>query len=95
MECRCLETSCWRVSKSFQKVVTIAKKIENMLQPVIAFFLHSSAIKDVVHEMLSLVSLNEVRLPGAHAPNCSFSVCDGSFMKEALVDEKHAARLCW
>ena len=63
-------------------MVTVAKKIENTLQPVIGFCLHPSAIKDVDHEMLWLVLLNEVRLPGAHAPNCSVTDCDELFFIE-------------
>ena len=34
-------------------------------------------------KMLWLVLLNEVRLPGAHAPNCSVTDCGESFIEES------------
>ena len=75
-------------------MVTVAKKIENTMQSVKGFCVHSSAIKDVDHKMLWLMLLNEVRLLGAHALNCSMTHCDESFIKEALVDRRHnTARL--
>ena len=33
-----------------------------------------------------LALLNEVRVPGAHAPNFSMTDCDESFIKKGLVD---------
>merc|ERR1712136_735327 len=65
------------VSKSFQEVVKVAQKLESKVQPVIGLGFHSSAMEDVDHDALWLAVLNEVRQPGAHAPNCSVTECDG------------------
>merc|ERR1712135_273167 len=75
------------VSKSFQEVVKVAQKIENTMQPVIGLGFHSSSLEDVNHDALWLALLNEVRQPGAHAPNCSVIDCDGYV-------ERKRGRLC-
>ena len=37
---------------------------------------HTSTIEDTDHDALWLALLDEVRQPGAHAPNCSVTDCD-------------------
>ena len=58
----------------------------------IYWVVHSSAIKNV------LVLLSEVRLPGAHAPNCSATDCDefsckGSFCRQETYCTRKSGRL--
>ena len=52
------------------------KKIENTAQPVVGLDFHTSTIKDIDHDALWLALLNEVRQPGAHAPNRSVTDSD-------------------
>ena len=65
------------VSNNFQEVVNVAQKLDDTVQPVIELGFHSSAMEDVDHDTLWLALLNEVRQPGAHAPNCLVIDCGG------------------
>ena len=64
------------VLKILQEVITVSKKIENTVQRFIGLYVHSSASKDV------LCLLNEVLLPGTHAPNRSVTAV-ASLLKES------------
>ena len=55
------------VSKRFQELITVARKLESEMQPGLGF--HSCAIEDANHETLTQ--------PGVHTPNCSVTDCDG------------------
>ena len=55
-------------SKSFQVLVTITKKLESKVQPVIGLRFNSSANEDVDPEALWLAFVNEVRQP---VPSCA------------------------
>ena len=61
---------------NFQILITVAKKFVIEVQPVIGWDFLSSAT-EVDHEALLLASVNEVRQPGIHAPNCSLTDGDG------------------
>ena len=41
-----------------------------------------------------LVLLNEVRLPGAHAPNCSVTDCDELFIERKLLSIGSTQHVC-
>ena len=60
----------------------VRQKPRNMVQPVIVSGFHSSAIESVDHDALWLVVVNEVRQPGAYAPICCVSECDGHMGKK-------------
>ena len=51
------------------------EKIESAVQLVFGLGFHSSTIEDDDHDALRLASLNEVRRPGSHTPNCSVTDC--------------------
>ena len=63
-------------------MITLAKEFGDTMQPVIALSFRSSAIECVDHGALRLALVNEVRMPGAHALNCSVVVCDGCIERE-------------
>ena len=56
------------VPQSFQELIKGAQKLENTVEPVVGWGVHSLAIEGVDHDALWQALLNnEVRQPGAHA----------------------------
>ena len=50
-----LKVSCWRGLKEFAGSVEVTQKIENLMPLVIGLCFHSSAIKDVDHDVAGFV----------------------------------------
>ena len=78
------------VSKSFQEVVKITRKLENTMRTVFGLGFHSFAVKDVDHDALCLTLFNEVRQPGAHAPNCTAMSATGILRRGIRHLEAHS-----
>ena len=83
------------VSKSFQKMVKITRKLENTVRTVFGLGFHSFVLKDVDHDALCLTLLNEIRQPGAHAPNLYGDECDEYFEKRlsSFGSTQHVCKL--
>ena len=59
------------VSKIFQDVVKLRRKLETAVQPIIGLGFPLICMESVVHDSVWRASLFEVQQRGAHAPNRS------------------------
>ena len=74
-------------------MINVAQKLENLVQLVVGWSFHSSAIENVDHDAMWLTQVNEVQQPGSTLTELFDGWLRWTHSEEPFVGWKYTARL--